>query len=241
MERVDDEEFYKLYMVKKFFQIPLVRDRGFEITENDKNILSKDFLFIDFMNFYDNETNIEKLYKKCNNEYYSKNPRTQIIPDDKTNKNRHILVYFLYESGQNISKNNLDKFVEKATINMEVYSEIILLTNKSLRAQHNDLLSKLTWTRIDIFLIDEVTFNPPTHALASKCRKLSDEERKEFIDEIVKSDPLVKNINTKLPRMAITDIITMYYGWNQDDIIEITRDVRTDSIADTKLEYRIVR
>lgn len=240
MESVNEIDFYQIYLVKKFFQIPLVRDRGFILTEEDLEYLEDDFTFEDFMEYIVVNSGLEQLYSSLKTTYDSTLPRNLILPGDKTGKNRHILVYFIYENAMNISVANLQIFLTYITeINFN-YSEVLLFSNKKLKKKEEELI-KGQYARIDFFMVEDSLCNPTTHALSNQCRRLMPEEKREFINEIMKKDDNKnKSIAAMLPRMSVLDVIVIYYGWNKDDIIEIIRDGRTDSISDSKLEYRIV-
>jgi len=239
----NDYDIYVIYLVRKNFQIPLVRDRGYTLDDEDKMIIEEDFSFNDFKKLYQDKAKkqnlgIKDLCKLSIKVYEKDEDRSEILPGDKTELNRKILIYYDYVDGPNYVKKNQEIFIKKLVEDGDSeYSEACLFVNQSVNNPKMEILNGL-YSRLDIFKMEDTVVNPVTHALANKYRKLTKEEKQEFIQKSF--DEKTKDIKNKMCKMAENDIISTYYGYNQGDVIEIIRSVQTDSISPMKMEYRVV-
>lgn len=213
MER-NENELQKLYMVKHNFEIPLARDRGYEVEEVEMS-------FLEFKEIY-RRNNIKEYYKALSESY--------------SDNERYLLAYYMYSDTQAVSSEASKLFIDK--VEKENYTEAVIFSNKDITDEFHKKFKGIPGVRVDFFQVNKATWNPTTHALASPAEKIEGEKLREVINSV--TDDKKESYIGKLPRIMSDDPIVKYYGWDVGDIIIFTRTVQTDSIASSKFEYRVV-
>lgn len=231
---MSEDDIKNLYKVKKNFQIPLIQDRGFDIDEEDESILNMNYN--EFVNFFKRKS-ASNTTTSSFAKFIQASLRKKYVKDDKI-----IYIYFITTEKKNVSKAEVTLFInhinsiKDITISYDDNNiDILLFHNKPIKSANLELLTK-TSKNITLFDIENSLWNPARHALANKAIKSSNEE---VINNNNPNDPekiIVKN----LPRIQMDDPLVKYYGWKKGDIIKFIRDMRTDSIARKKEEFRIV-
>lgn len=89
------------------------------------------------------------------------------------------------------------------------------ITYQSLKKRELQLINEGGF--IQIFLMQELMYNPTKHELVPKHEKMNDEEVKILMDN------LKLKAKTQLPLILKTDIIARWLGIQQGDVVRITR------------------
>ncbi len=246
MDKIDNEILYKLYLSKKNYQIPLVRDRGFILDEEDTRILDEDFMYQDFEKLYREKAqgktlNIKNYFVLSIKSYDSDLDRTEILGEDYTNKPRKFLAYYCYGTGEQLKEKDITIFINELYKNDDKgtkYSEALFITNQEVNIPKLRTLNS-QYTSVTFKKLDYAVWNPTEHGLSNKHTKLSVDERAKFIKDNFGDKASIKSLANKMPRILQQDPIVSYIGALPSDVFRILKDIETDSICDAKYEYRV--
>lgn len=229
-KKIDEKTFFqtqvtKLLRIKKT-QIEMIRDRGYDIG------LDKEYLDMSYTQFYDKfkDFSIQELFSSLSKIYYNEQGQTtSVFYSIPTNK--HLSATDIMPIFESIEKNsNMRKFivVSENSPSPELKKQIANLESKNLYGSLSNSI------RIQIFMYNELIFNPTKHFLVPKHRIMSEDEAKELLKYVRIED---------LARLSDMDIQVRYLGAERLSILEILREdlnPYSDNIIHKSLFYRVV-
>ena len=180
----------------------------------EKKIIFKNILLMIYNRGLINKSDIDKLY--------SNNLKTKETTEItiKLNNKKELLIKFFINKLSSIKKiDNIENIIKNNKLNIFVIKSI-----------QNKIWSQLIKHNIEIFYNYEFMINLIDHDLQPKFKKLTDDEKKDFMNTY---DIQI----SKLPKLLLYDPISRYYKYNIDDIIQIKRPSITSGYSIT---YRAV-
>jgi len=133
----------------------------------------------------------------------------------------NIIVFF--DTHEKINKNILSKYNQ--LMNDLNIKESILVYSGTITTTTSKLIDALNQSKqIQIFNIDELTFNITKHVLQPNFEKLSIDDKNEVINLL----------GRKIPIMRYNDAISKFYNYKKGDIIQVTNKQNV-------ISYRIVK
>jgi DNA-directed RNA polymerase subunit H (RpoH/RPB5) len=234
-EPLSDEELYK---VKKETLL-ILKNRGFEINEDEQLILDDAITFNEFNLLYLNikDDMSHPLYATISKKISFRSFMSNVYYNNSTKK--HCLVFFAepeYKKNKKISNEQIAEFC-KTIIETKV-EQAILVSNLSPSVSANSLCfdsSKgIPGIFIQYFTDEELLYNPLEHSYVPKHRIMSDTEIKELVEE--------DKISLKLlPKISFFDPVCKRIGADEGDVIEILRTTMIkETLLDEELAYRVV-
>lgn len=220
-----------LFDVKKT-QIQLARDRGYEISEDEENVLNSDeYSYNTYLRALISFKKVTSIRAALTTHYV--NP----------SKNRNFLVYYVTKgSGSQISSDVIREFVNIITNKVAPYTNInfdeaLIITDAKLSttsANHLMELENKTDFKFQIFFEEDLTYNPTRRIETPRHERLSQEEKEEVLKNL-------KCTASMLPIIREEDKVVKYYGWSRGDLIRIHRNDISLSVLNPKsINYRIV-
>ena len=100
----------------------------------------------------------------------------------------------------------------------------IIIYNNLITSSANKIINNLFNMTIEIFSIEKLQFNITKHKYYNTHVKLTENEKKKFIEKI----------GIKIPIIKITDPISKYFNYSKGDVIKILRN-------DNSISYRLVK
>jgi DNA-directed RNA polymerase I, II, and III subunit RPABC1 len=128
-----------------------------------------------------------------------------------------------------------------------VYQEMLILSQSKTPIRHYILIIEAPFTpkvrdeiatnypylRIEVFMFEEMLFNPTIHYLVPQHEVLTPDEVQELASHIDLS---------KIPWISVEDPIVRYYGYKVGDVLRIhRRNMVLDTIVDQYITYRMVK
>ena len=245
----------KQLSITKLRQIEMVVARGYEIDEDESELLEIN----DPENNFDNMYNLFKsLYMDNNNKDFLFIPQNQkstntriklsnFYSREKKNKNdnEYLLVYYASDNSSNQSKDLSAVAVKEALNNIKKYIRNITETDSSITDDNIDIIIispvKINGEKINnvlgqlkniqVFYDGNLTNNPTEHKHYNVHIKLSDEEKYKVLKEAG-----VKLNQTTIIREG--DAISRWFGYKPGDLIKVIRDSTIVNISSTSLQYR---
>jgi DNA-directed RNA polymerase subunit H (RpoH/RPB5) len=235
LEPLSDEELYK---VKKETLI-ILRNRGFEINEDEQLILNDEITIEEFKLLYmdiKNDTT-HPLYSVISKKIPFRTFMSNVYYNNNTKK--RCLVFFAEPENKKTKKISNEQIAEfcKSVIETRV-EQAIIVSNLSSSTSANSLCldsSKgVSGIFIQYFTDEELLYNPLEHVYVPKHRIMSDSEIKELTE--------VDKISLKLlPKISFFDPVCKRLGADEGDVIEVLRTVLiSDTLLDEELAYRVV-
>ncbi len=225
MQRQSSAEYQRLFDIKKT-QIEMVRDRGYNIPQEELQLLNTDLS--GFLGYVDSKSTLKTLNafrSALGNNYTGINldgtPKSMLVfyankPSSNTKIPVQIIRDFLHV---------MEKYI---------ITEAILIVNAPLSDKGNDTLKAIKMTKWQIFYDEDLTYNPTTHIFTPKHEALTQDEVKSKLAEW-------KVDISKLLIIESTDPIVKYYGWTPGQVIRIYRNDDYISVLTPKsINYRVV-
>lgn len=95
-------------------------------------------------------------------------------------------------------------------------------------------INSLVSYNIQVFLEDEVAYDPTEHFLVPKHIVLTQEEQREFLNK--------NNLDIDhLPIILSTDIIARYYGLRSGQVVKIERENMFETMVFESISYKVIR
>lgn len=216
----------RLFDIKKT-QLEMVRDRGYEISPEEEQILTMNIN--DFPNYI--------------NGLAADNPRAATrsllsrsyqatLPDGST---RSMLVYYGGKADprqKQVSAEVVREFI--GLVQRYRINEAILIVDAALSSTGDKELSALTLTKWQVFFDSELTYNPTRHVDTPRHELLSPEDAQAKLREL-------RVDLSKLLILKVDDPVVRYYGWTAGNLVRIHRDDQTVSIlAPKSINYRVI-
>jgi len=216
-DKYEDKKNEKMLFEVKKVQIEMLKDRGYNIPDDEILLLENEDNFEYFLEYLENKKqdiikempknkgstsiNID-IYNILNNIYYN--------DDDES-----ILVQYASKgtSSKEISKEIIKKFLKKLNnINFG-----ILITDSKLSSGSNELIITQSNENIQIFRENELNVNPTKRLAFNNYRLIPKNQEEQKLKEL-------KSIKSQLPKILIDDPIVKYYNFKHKDLIQIERN-----------------
>ena len=201
-------------------QIEIVRDRGYDLSEEDSRIINMD---VDtFINEFLEESN--NIYTYFSKFYYSDSKNTLYVSyEDPLN----------VEGGSGIDVNKV-RTLFNFLLSQNYKSDIIYITVQNLNPAASKEFYKYPLNK-NHFTHDFLKYNITKHYSNSKFEILS---RTEILD-FLRANKI--NDIKKIPYMVDSDPIALYYGLVPGNLLRITRHTHFyESILEESISYRLV-
>jgi len=226
MYRQVDNKIYRLFDIKKT-QIEMVRDRGYDIPEDEEILLTSD------VNYFVNH--IKQLGLKTRGTSNSLLSRSYMSEADGETKARSILVYYANKVSQQqkqISADIVREFIN--LVQKYATTEAVLIVDAPLSSTGNEELKSLTLTKWQVFFESDLTYNLTAHVDTNRHTLIPPEDADRILHQL-KAD------RSKLIVIKIDKPIVRYYGWSIGDLIRVERDDQCINILSSKsINYRVV-
>lgn len=212
----------RLFDIKKT-QLEMVRDRGYIIPPEE------DVLFRMSLSDFTTYANTEGAHRQTT----TRAAMSRFYSD--TNNTKKILVYFGSKLKPDQKQIPVDVVREFTNI-AQTYkvTEAILILDIPLASTAGKNLEHLTSIRWQVFMDDELTYNPTTHIDTPHHVLLTEDEKRAKMSEM-------KVNASKLLIIRESDPIVRYYGWKSGGLVKIERDDSEISILTPRsINYRII-
>lgn len=241
---------YQTWLMVKITQLEMMRDRGYDISE-EYSILELDIRNIDdiykFVETYDlrDSKNLNISHLNRNYQHLENNNLTLVryvaAPPDKTQ---------IGIGSADILINEIKQIQNPESIGKNKIEKVIIITDSNFGPRALEELYKIKEEHLlQHFLWNQLVYNPTKHKLVPKHYALTPAETEEFLskDKITRAQLAkiayagldVKKISGA--KTKISDPIVAYYGWVPGQIIRIHReDTTTDTLVNKSLFYRHV-
>lgn len=216
---IDEETIFKLFEVKKN-QLKMMHKRGYDISAEEG------LLYFNVKRFKDTYIPFAKQEKKT-----FRGALTNIYSNDKGDK---IMVYYAdvpIKSTQ-LGTNEVNDFIK--FMDSQKIKNGIIITRKQLTSHAHKKISELLIYNIQIFLEEEMAFDPTEHYLTPEHIPLTPEQQTKFL--------ISNNLNIdQLPIILTTDIMVRYYDARPGQVIKINRINLYDTLVPKSICYRVVK
>lgn len=228
-------------------QIEMMDARGYQINDDEKEILREDYTLLDFANYLkrlkENNPQIKNLRELLSEDYFK-----YVVVDGEDVLVRSYVHYISkIPNNTTISKQQIESI--KAKLKSFIYdgreyprvSEYILIINANISPQAMEVLPTLSGDFNDqerfvyqIFKDEELYFNPNKHVDSAIHELIPRNEMKAKLAEL-------KVKESQLPLISINDPIIKFYGYEIGDLIRVHRDDSFIGVLSNKsVNYRIV-
>ena len=234
MELSDEE----LYRIKKETLI-ILKNRGFEINDDEQLILNDDISIKEFRLLYTDIKNDPKhpLYYTISKKMFFRCYMSNIYYNNTSKK--HCLVFFAEPENRKTKRISNEQIAEFCKVVIETKVEqAIIISNLSSSVSANSLCLDSTKGIASIFIQyftdDELLYNPLDHVFVPKHRIMSDNE----VRELTEVDRILLK---QLPKISSFDPVCKRLGADEGDVIEVNRvNLIKDTLIDEELAYRVV-
>lgn len=217
---IDLRTVLKLYNVKKN-QLKMTERRGYRIDPSEvQNVSSFDY----FMRIYIPYARQKKktLREVLSNVYLNSDGKPDFV------------VYFadVPSGSTQLGVNESNEAIKY----MRTYNvrKAVLITEKQLSPSSSNKIDGLVAYNIQVFLEQEMSYDPTEHFLVPTHIPLSDEDQTKFLNE---NDITID----QLPVIPSTDIIARYYGMRAGQIVRIERENMYESMIMKSVTYKAIR
>jgi len=143
---------------------------------------------------------------------------------------KSVFIRFLYDFNKNLTKKDLDAFIEEInTTTVDPNIHIILILKNTPSKNNMEMLNKID--NLEVFSMDYMSFNITKHVLVPQHILLTEEEQQEVFKKY-------RCTKAQLPKLPKTDRVAKYYGMQSGDVCKIIR--KSVSMGET-IYYRHVR
>lgn len=230
MDELTPKELYNLFVIKKN-QIKMMRRRGYDISAEEPLMNLSVNEIGKFANAYMAKArNDGTNFRKALTSHYEK--------QENGNLKRSVAYYASAKpTATTVGTSEVTEAVE--FINRTQIHDIVMIIEKPLSPQAADDLSKLPAYNIQIFLEEEMMYDPTEHFLVPTHIPLTDDEQKIFIKNMSERSPgfVVDHLSYILP----DDIISRYYGMREGQIFRIERENMFQTMVVKSVTYKLVK
>jgi len=215
----------KLFDIKKT-QLEMVKDRGYNLSSDEEEILKMDFS--KFETYYRELGEKKKvLNRTLLNRFYDMKKGDDIV--------KRLLVFYGSKTEQQqkqIPANVVREFVK--LIQDYGVTEAVLIVDLNLSSTGEGILSKITSVRWQIFNDKELEFNPTKHIDVPKHELLSPEEQR---NKLLSLRTTISNLTL----INVNDPVIKYYNWATGGIVKIYRnDQEIGILSEKSITYRVI-
>lgn len=224
----DMSKYNNLFDIKKT-QLEMVRDRGYNITQEELFFLSPQATLKDFIMYY---TQIGQQHKLT---FRQSLRRVYVTPPDETGAVKQLYVYYggkMEPHQKQVPAEDIRILINQ--ISTHGIHEAIIIVDAPLSTTSSRELAALTLTPWQVFDEKDLAYNPTQHIYTSKHTKIPKEDVPRLLREL-------KVRETQLTIFSPNDVIVKYYGWKPGDIIKVEREDDMVSVLCTKsVNYRMI-
>lgn len=161
---------------------------------------------------------------------------TNVYQNDNGDK---ILVYYA-DVPSTSTKLGINE-VGDAIAGMEQYQlrDAVVISAKDLSPSAAKHVAGLVAYNIQLFLEEEMAYDPTEHFLVPKHTPLSVEEQREFLNQKKNSEPSFTI--DQLPIIPSSDIIARYYGLRGGRVVKIERENMFETMIIKSLSYKVIK
>lgn len=223
----------------KAYQVQMMNDRGYTISDHEKFFLKDSFDQVDF-NFFKNTYIIPFIndsifsYSAFNMQYYIYNENNELVVTEiyyinPNMENAQTMAKSAdMESIVNIIKEFIKKYNYNPNANLIIISELPISPHLS-----NRINTEYQALNLQMFYYSMLSLNPTKHFLNSKYVKMTKAEA----DEFLKANNL--SVTNMIERKS-NDIMMLWYGAKIGDMFKIIRDSGMPEIIDFKQVVPII-
>ncbi len=157
----------------------------------------------------------------------------------QNNQGERILVYYA-DVPTTSTKLGVNE-VGDAVASMEQYQlrDAVIITSKDLSPTAAKHVTGLVAYNIQIFLEEEMAYDPTNHFLVPKHIPLSAEEQRQFLNQKRKGEPSFTI--DQLPIIPANDIIARYYGLRGGRVVRIERENMFETMIINSVSYKVIK
>jgi len=217
---IDLKTVLKLYNVKKN-QLKMTERRGYRIDPREvQNVSSFDYFMRIYIPYA--RQNKKTLREVLSNVYLNSDGKPDFV------------VYFadVPPGSTQLGVNESNEAIKY----MRTYNvrKAVMITEKQLSSASATKIDGLVAYNIQVFLEQEMSYDPTEHFLVPTHIPLSDEDQTKFLNE---NDITID----QLPVIPSTDIIARYYGMRPGQIVRIERENMYESMIMKSVTYKAIR
>lgn len=216
-------------------QLEMIRDRGFDISEEENILEMSPYDFLDYVKTLLKERRQkQKQSVKLDKKIDYRNILNQIYEHEDGDR-QAIVAYsdVIARNKKHVEQAPADRFVKYIIDHEELVTDAIFIASTQLCNNAKQVLLNSP-VKPDLFFDDDLRYNPKDHVDTPLHEKLSDEEVKTLLSE-------AKIPRQKFPIIKSTDNIVKYFGWRAGDIIRTTRDFSNFGVlGGVDINYRVV-
>lgn len=220
--------YLKLYYKVKYYQIVMMKRRGFIIPEDEQLIINSPLDSIESYNRF------KLRYLPTDGRSFLQDNLSSLYHRADINKGGPTKVIFVREEDESKEEILTDTTnVIKSLISRDPdIRNIILITRVRFRSTNfNELLSLVSYN-IQIFLHSELFYDPTQHQLQPEFELLSLEESKKFLAQ----SPDTKNIKN----FCFDDPVIKFLGGTFNQVVKVTRTLSYIAQVQYTVEHRII-
>lgn len=226
---MEQDDYNKLFKIKRT-QVEMVRDRGYDVTDEIGLLTSNLSTFIDF---YQSQiaANNRLTFKQALGKTYTRN-------NVNTGEEEKVTVFYIQNSKNKqgekakIGTADMKQFVE--LIHHENIKHLIIISETEMTTDVRKNVDELDSVRIELFIYDHMTYNVTKHMLVPKHRMMTKKEAKDFLQNNKLTIGTLRQIRNNDP-------IVNYYGAPPGTIFEITRtNLFVEGLVEHPLDYLVV-
>lgn len=212
----------------KITQIQMLKDRGYDVADEEQIINMDLNTFVQYINAV-----INKYMNEGGGKISVRSSLTRLYTTPT--RSRNMLVYYGSKSDDK-SKISIEivRAFQDIIIKNRNINEAVLIVNGDLSSPAEDLMNKLKTIKWQIFKDNELTYNPTLHVYTPRHELLSKEEKIKVLQEF-------KTSISNLPLINLKDPIIKYYGWLPGGLVRIFRnDGSLSVLTPNSIGYRVI-
>lgn len=217
----DNSEIWDRLLEVKKNQLKMVERRGYNI-DREAPLLK-----------YNRRNFINYFLPRCQKESRTvRNMLTNVYEHNDPEKGRLAVYYSETPTTSQLGVKDAGKAIEY----MREYKArtAIIITGKPLSTQAVKSINGLVGYSIQIFLEEEMSYDPTEHVFVPKHIPLSKEEQKDFLNK--------NNLSVdEMPIIATNDIISRYYGLRPGQVVRIERQNMFETMILNSVTYKVIK
>ena len=211
----------KLYFKVKYYQIIMMKKRGFVIPADEEKVLTD-------YNYF-----LQKYIPREKGVYLQNNLENVYNHSSKDNKRITKVIYIREEdeTKDQILKGTTEEIKKIINSTPNIYNYILISRVKFRTASLTELRDLVSFN-IEIFLHDELFYDPTIHELQPKMELLSLENSQKFLAQ--------NRDNKNIKKTCYDDPIVKFLGGILGQIIIVNRKTSYQSQVENNMEYRLI-
>lgn len=157
----------------------------------------------------------------------------------------HVIgVYYRFKNNTYVDFDSIGDILRRMNTGIK---EVMLILDAKLSPRSKSVLQQMTACKSQIWMSNELVFNPTAHVFTPKFTLLSGSAEHEVVRGLVECKgniPTQRELTearTKLPKMHATDVIAKWYRYPVGGIVELDCDYSVcKGVERTLINYRVV-